>query len=172
MTQDQHVLLVASKAFTITGPCWCLVEDSDYLPDLTLKHQTACSRGMLGWMVLVDDGQPSHWNKAPVPASAMGSGGCAAAAYIHALLFVAQPSACPPACRNTTVWTRPETPGVAFAVHTGRASGRGPRATLNATRRIRPRSRQFSCHDQSDCRRHLRDSTRHVIASFQLFMVE
>lgn len=51
MTQDQHVLLVASKAFTITGPCWCLVEDSDYLPDLTLKHQTACSRGMLGWMV-------------------------------------------------------------------------------------------------------------------------
>lgn len=129
------------QGFTITGPCWCLVEDSDYLPDLTLKHQTACSRGMLGWMV--DNGQPSHWSKAPVPASAMGSGGCAAAAYIHASLFVAQPSACLPACRNTTVWTRPETPGVASAVHTGSASGRGPRATLNATRRIRPRSRQF-----------------------------
>lgn len=113
----------------------------------------------------MDNGQPSHWNKALHQRWVQVGAPLLLTSMLRWLLRNPVLAYSVPACCNTTAWTRPETPGVASAVHTGRASGRGPRATFNATRRIRPRSRQFSCHDQSDSRRHLRDSTCDCLVS-------
>lgn len=158
------------QGFTITGPCWCLVEDSDYLPDLTLKHQTACSRGMLGWMV--DNGQPSL-SLEQSPSACISDGfRWVRRRCLHPCFTIC----CATQCLPTSL---PQYDCLDSSGNSGRCicSTYGKRIREGPTRNIEchqthPPTEPAVCHDQSDGRRHLSDSTRHVIASFQLFMVE